>query len=225
MDTINEAFQAVKREDFLPPAMVEQAQYDVALPIGYGQTNSQPCTVRSMLEWLEPQEGNKVLDVGSGSGWTTALLARIVGKKGRVYAVERIPELVEFGRKNCETARIIEPSEKNETTKFNVNKGQSLETNKMLHNKFSRTNSGNVGEVSFHQAGEVLGLPEEAPFDRILVSASATELPEELLEQLKVGGKMVVPVGYDILEVAKKSQLEIKATTHSGFIFVPLLKS
>lgn len=77
------------------------AGWDVPLPIGYGQTNSQPTTVRLMLEWLDVQPGQKVLDVGSGSGWTSALLAHLVGSDGQVVAVEKIPELVEFGRQNC----------------------------------------------------------------------------------------------------------------------------
>ncbi len=225
MNRIDEAFQSVNRKNFLPPRVAELWEHDAALSIGYGQTNSQPYTVRKMLEWLDVQEGDKVLDIGSGSGWTTALLAHIVSRKGRVYAVERIPELVEFGRNNCIASGIIK-SPLNDKT--NSSKGQTLETGKMLSSKFPGTVPGNVkpedvGVVSFHQAGEEFGLPGEAPFDRILVSASATELPKTLLGQLKVGGKMVVPVNYDILEIAKKSQNDVATTKHSGFIFVPLV--
>ena len=71
------------------------------LPIGFGQTISQPTTVKFMLSWLDAMPGDEVLDIGSGSGWTSALLADIVGPQGIVYAVERIPELVKFGRDNC----------------------------------------------------------------------------------------------------------------------------
>lgn len=98
---IEKAFKAVSRENFLPLGMLDQAARDVPLPIGYGQTNSQPSTVRLMLEWLKVRSGNKVLDVGSGSGWTTALLAHLAGKKGKIIAVERISELVKTGRDNC----------------------------------------------------------------------------------------------------------------------------
>lgn len=102
MDLVDKAFKNTPRENFLPAEVKGLAAQDRPLPIGYGQTNSQPSTVRQMLTWLGAQPGEKVLDVGSGSGWTTALLARIVGPGPGVYAVEAIPELVRFGRKNCE---------------------------------------------------------------------------------------------------------------------------
>jgi len=101
MSKIEEAFKAVPRIDFLRPEEKDQHELDVPLPIGSGQTNSQPSTVRQMLLWLDPQPGDKILDVGSGSGWTTALLAHLVGPTGTIYAVERILELVQFGEENC----------------------------------------------------------------------------------------------------------------------------
>ena len=97
---IIEAFQKIKRVDFLPEDMKDLAELNEALPIGYGQTISQPLVVAFMLEQLEPKEGDKILDIGSGSGWTTALLAEIVGSKGKVIAIDIVPELVEFGEKN-----------------------------------------------------------------------------------------------------------------------------
>jgi protein-L-isoaspartate(D-aspartate) O-methyltransferase len=100
-DSIAAAFHDMPRRNFMPPDETGLAQFDNAWPIGYGQTISQPSTVRMMLEWLKVGQGNAILDVGSGSGWTTALLSQLVGEKGRVYAVEIIPELVEFGRANC----------------------------------------------------------------------------------------------------------------------------
>lgn len=99
---IDKAFSSVSRRDFLPRTQQTYADEDRPLPIGYGQTNSQPSTVKSMLEWLDARRGHKVLDVGSGSGWTSALLAKIVGKRGHVYATEIVPELLDFGRANCE---------------------------------------------------------------------------------------------------------------------------
>ena len=103
-----EAFKKIRREDFLPKDMKDLAELDEALPIGYGQTISQPLVVAFMLEKLEPKEGDKILDIGSGSGWTTALLGEIVGEKGKVIAVEIIPELKEFGEKNVAKYNFIE---------------------------------------------------------------------------------------------------------------------
>lgn len=92
------AFDACPRARHLPPAQVDFAELNQALPIGYGQTNSQPSTVRAMLVALEARPGHRVLDVGSGSAWTTVLLAHLVGPTGRVVGVERVPELVAMGR-------------------------------------------------------------------------------------------------------------------------------
>lgn len=97
---IIEAFSRVDRKDFVPQDFQEYAYGDYPLPIAFEQTISQPTTVAFMLELLQPQQGEKILDIGSGSGWTTALLAFLVGKEGKVFGVERIPELVAFGAKN-----------------------------------------------------------------------------------------------------------------------------
>ncbi len=105
---IIEAFQKIKRIDFLPEDMKDLAELNEALPIGYGQTISQPLVVAFMLEQLQPQSGDKILDIGSGSGWTTALLAEIVKPKGRVLAIEIVPELKEFGEKNVAKYNFIE---------------------------------------------------------------------------------------------------------------------
>jgi len=105
---IIEAFQKIKRVDFLPENIKHLAELNEALPIGYGQTISQPLVVAFMLELLQPQEGEKILDIGSGSGWTTALLAEIVGEKGKVIGIEIVPELVKFGKKNVEKYNFIE---------------------------------------------------------------------------------------------------------------------
>lgn len=100
MDAIAAAFAAQPREDFLPPGLRGRAAYDGPLPLAAGQTNSQPRTVEAMLRLLDPQPGQRVLDVGAGSGWTTALLACLVGPTGEVVGVELEPELVEFGAAN-----------------------------------------------------------------------------------------------------------------------------
>lgn len=116
-ETIIRAFRAIKRVDFLPEDLFSQvggcaeleklAELDDALPIGYGQTISQPAVVAFMLELLQPQKGDKILDVGSGSGWTTALLAEIVAKDGRVFGIEAIKELQEFGERNVSKYNFI----------------------------------------------------------------------------------------------------------------------
>lgn len=97
---IIEAFRQIHRRDFLLDEMKDDYLEDIPLSISYGQTISQPLTVAFMLELLQPEEGDRVLDVGSGSAWTTALLAHIVGEEGRVYAIERIPQLKSFGEEN-----------------------------------------------------------------------------------------------------------------------------
>lgn len=184
-DIVSKAFEAAPRESFLLDELIADAKADKPLPIGYGQTNSQPSTVRSMLEWLEVKPGNKILDIGSGSGWTTALLAHMAGPEGHVVGVELVEELLRFGRNNCERLGIT--------------------------------------NVTFHKAGKQLGWPPDAPYDRILVSASASEFPLELSDQLKPGGKMVVPIVNEIYEITKAGDGELYRTTHTGFIFVPLI--
>jgi len=180
---IIDAFKAVDRKDFVPPHTLEFAYYDEALHIDYDQTISQPTTVAIMLELLQPQKGQQILDVGSGSGWTTALLSFIVGSGGSVIGLEIVPQLVEFGQKNLA--------------------------------KYSFPQSKIV------QAGKALGLPGEL-FDRVLVSAAAKEVPDELIEQLKSGGKMVIPVEYSLMLVEKGSEGRVKQKEIPGFSFVVL---
>jgi protein-L-isoaspartate(D-aspartate) O-methyltransferase len=186
MKSVEEAFIAVKRRDFLLDEVKGRAELDAPLPIGYGQTNSQPFTVQRMLEWLEVEEGQRVLDIGSGSGWTSALLSYLVGENGEVYATEVVPELLEFGRNNCD--------------------------------KLGYKN------ITFFQADKmVLGLPDHALYDRILVSASAEEMPEELFAQLSAPGKLVIPVAETIYEITKDASGNIEKIAHPGFVFVPLI--
>lgn len=104
-DRIINAFRKINRADFLPSDLENNAEADIPLPIGYGQTISQPATVAFMLELLQPKSGDKILDVGSGSGWQTALLCELVKPKGEVLAIERIKELKESGENNIEKYR------------------------------------------------------------------------------------------------------------------------
>lgn len=97
---IIEAFKKIDRAGFVLPELKERAYVNEPLPIGEGQTISQPLTVAFMLELLQPEPGNKIFEIGFGSGWQTTILAYIVSEKGKIYAVERIPEIFRFGRKN-----------------------------------------------------------------------------------------------------------------------------
>jgi protein-L-isoaspartate(D-aspartate) O-methyltransferase len=186
---IIEAFRKIKRVDFLPENLKDLAELNEALPIGYGQTISQPLVVAFMLELLDPKEGEKILDIGSGSGWTTALLAEIVGQKGKVIAIDIIPELVEFGKKNVAKYNFIEK-----------------------------------GIVEFICADGSKGYQKESPFDKILVSATARECYPAWKEQLKVGGKIVTPIGTSIWLFIKRSEKEFEGFEYPGFVFVPLIE-
>ncbi|MBI2607289.1 MAG: protein-L-isoaspartate O-methyltransferase [Candidatus Doudnabacteria bacterium] len=181
---IAQVFKVVDRADFVPISFREEAYFDYPLPIAEEQTISQPSTVLFMLNLLDPKKGEKILDVGSGSGWTTALLAQIVGSRGEVQGVEVVPELVEFGRKN------------------------------LAKYKFK--------QAAISAAGQTVGLPRSAPFDKILVSATAAELPQQLIDQLKVGGVMVTPIGYSVWKIKKISEKETEMEEFPGFAFVPL---
>jgi protein-L-isoaspartate(D-aspartate) O-methyltransferase len=181
---ITDAFVHVDRVDFVNDPTVSDVYADYPLQIGYGQTISQPTTVAMMLEMLSPHKGDKIIDIGSGSGWTTALLSFIVGEKGSVTGVERVESLIKFGSRN-------------------------------LH-KYNFKNSKII------QAGDELGIVGEK-FDRILVSAAADEFPSELTHQLKIGGKLVIPVQNSIFEVTKKENGKLDALEHYGFTFVPLI--
>jgi len=186
---IIEAFLKIKREDFLPEEIKDFAYLDEALSIGYSQTISQPLVVAFMLELLSPQEGEKILDIGSGSGWTTSLLSYLVGDKGKVIGIEKIKELKEFGENNIK--------------KYNfIKKG--------------------VAKVILGDGYQ--GFKEEAPYDKILISASASKIEEEWLKQLKINGKMVLPINNEIIRLEKLSEKEKKMERYPGFVFVPLVK-
>jgi len=189
------AFQKIKRVDFLPEGTKDLAELNEALPIGYGQTISQPLVVAFMLEQLEPKEGDKILDIGSGSGWTTALLAEMVGERGKIIAIDIVPELVEFGRKNIE--------------KYNFIKKRTVEC---------ICADGSKGYPNFTSRPELV-----EGFDKILVSATAKGLTPAWKEQLKVGGRVVVPIGSSIWLFIKKDQKRFEEIEHPGFIFVPLI--
>ncbi|WP_062318624.1 protein-L-isoaspartate O-methyltransferase family protein [Demequina maris] len=188
---VDAAFAAQPRSRFLPAGARYAADVDAPLQIGYGQTNSQPRTVRDMLMLLDVRRAMRVLDVGAGSGWTTALLAELTGPEGSVLGTEIVPELVDFGAGNVAGAGV----------------------------PWARLVAAVPG---------ALGAPDEAPFDRILVSAMAHGLPRELVSQLRPGGVMVVPSDGTMLRVVRgfpprEDVADAEVTEHGSYRFVPLL--
>lgn len=182
-----DAFHICNRRLFVPEELEDEIYGDYPLSIGMGQTISQPTTVAIMLELLNPQAGDKILDIGSGSGWTTALLASAVGNDGFVEGIERIPYLVEYGKKSLNRAHI--------------------------HNASIELADPNV-----------LGKPGHL-YDRILVSASAQNMPTNLTQQLNPGGILVIPVGHSIWRIQKEESGKLSAYELPGFRFVPLITS
>lgn len=195
------AFSKIDRIDFVTEEFKHLAYHDEALPILKGQTISQPYTVAFMLELLDPRPGEKIMDIGAGSGWTTALLAYVVsqnngsehpaaGGKGKVFAFERIPEVCDFGKQNV--------------AKYNFFK---------------------KGVVEWHCKNAAQGLEKEAPFDKILVSARLeNDICLAWKNQLKTGGVIVSPIGNSIIRYVKTKNGNFKKEEFPGFVFVPFVE-
>ena len=209
---IIEAFKKIKREDFVPESLKNEADINAPLPIGYGATISQPLTVAFMMELLQPMPGDKILDIGSGSGWQTALLAYCVshqGKQGKIFAIERIPELLEFGKKNVAKYNFLAPHRTS-----GASSGAGMEK----------------GIVEFICADGSKGYPNIAAcpelvegFDKIIAAASAEDIPIAWKEQLKIGGRLVTPVKSSIWLLIKKGEDKFEQKEFPGFAFVPLI--
>ncbi len=183
-----DAFCKIDRADFIPEESKKYAYEDFPLPIGNGQTISQPQVVAFMLHLLSPREGDNVLDIGFGSGWTTALLAEIV-KNGKVIGIEKIEEVYEFGKKNIEKYGFIED-----------------------------------GVVELFLGDGKRGKKEKGPYDCILISAADKDhnLPSILGDQLKEGGRIVLPINSSIFLFTKEKR-GFKKEEYPGFVFVPLV--
>ncbi|MEX0924185.1 MAG: protein-L-isoaspartate(D-aspartate) O-methyltransferase [Rhodovibrionaceae bacterium] len=180
------AIEKIPRDAFTPPSFRDQAYENIALPIGQGQTLSQPQVVAMMTEALRLNGKHRVLEIGTGSGYQAAVLSRICR---RVYTIERYRELLETAEERFQELR--------------------------LHNVTARLGDG------------ALGWPEAAPFDRIIVTCAASELPEKLFEQLAEGGIMVLPLGassgsQELVRVIKKDGKMLQEDLGS-VRFVPLV--
>jgi protein-L-isoaspartate(D-aspartate) O-methyltransferase len=181
------AMERVPRHEFVDPRYRDQAYEDHPLPINAGQTVSQPYIVALMLEILQLEPSSKVLEIGTGSGYQTAVISEI---SDHVYSIERHPQLAAEARETL---------------------------TRLGHNK-----------VVLHVGDGGQGLPEEAPFDAIVVSAAARQIPEPLFAQLREGGRMIIPVGSheaQELQLVRKREGKSLITLLEGCRFVPLISS
>ena len=185
-ERVLEAMMKVPRHLFMDTSFIKYAYKDQAFPIGCAQTISQPYTVAFQTRLLDVKRHNKVLEVGTGSGYQTAILIELGAK---VYTIERQREL--------------------------FMKAQSF--------------LPSIGyKANFFYGDGYEGQPSYGPFDRILITAGATEIPDKLKFQLTIGGIMVIPLGDSnsqvITRIARNSEEEYEITEHGRFVFVPLLK-
>lgn len=180
-----QAFREVPREVFVSESMKEYAYQDSPLSIGSGQTISQPYIVALMTQLLAVDVGDKVLEIGTGSGYQAAILLNIGAK---VFGVERYPNLAEKAKEKINSL------------------GYSLKMK--------------IGDGT-------LGWSEFAPYDKIVVTAAAPKVPQSLLEQLAVGGRLVIPVGarfsQELTIVEKKEKNDFRSKPVCGCMFVPLI--
>ncbi|MCX5633754.1 MAG: protein-L-isoaspartate O-methyltransferase [Phycisphaerae bacterium] len=191
----------VPREKFIPAECLDGAYFDGPLPIGCGQTISQPYIVALMTQELKVDKNSEVLEIGTGSGYQTAILAKLAKE---VYTIERIEHLA------LNAQRIL--------AEMNI-------TNVKFH-----TGDGTIGwpfdSFDFTQDKSAQGRPEQRQFDRIIITAATPQMPKPLLEQLKTGGIAVVPLGADYVQelvVIEKTVDGLKTKSVCGCRFVKLI--
>src|SRR3989338_6563705 len=181
-------FKEVNREDFIPDNLRNAAYYDAPLPLLRGKTISQPTTVMIMTHALELKQGEQVFEIGTGSGYQSAIIAKIVGPKGKVITTEVVPELVHFAKQNLKKAK--------------------------LTNVFVYEEDGSKG------------MPSEAPFDKIIITAACKEFPKPLIEQLKPNGIIVGPVGdqheQEMVRGVKGKDGHLELEFLGKFLFTPM---
>jgi protein-L-isoaspartate(D-aspartate) O-methyltransferase len=185
--SVLKAMREVPREEFVGEQFYERSYGDYPLPINEGQTISQPYIVAYMAEALELNAADRVLEIGTGSGYAAAVLSRIVKN---VYSVERLSILAESARQRLEL--------------------------------LGYTN------IIVHEGDGTLGWPEHAPYDAIVVTAGAPDVPQPLLEQLATGGRLVIPVGksceaQELVRVRRLSEHDFRSEYLCGVRFVPLI--
>ncbi len=172
----------IDRKRFMPGSE-EMAEIDAPFPIGYGQTISQPSLVVYMTAALRIQRGiSRILEIGTGSGYQTALLAAFAAK---VYTIERVEPLLDATRHRLEEL--------------------------------------GIENVIFRSGDGIEGWPEEAPFDRIIVTASAGVMPKALLDQLQIGGIMILPLGNRLIRIVKTDEESYDEEDLMGVRFVPFV--
>jgi protein-L-isoaspartate(D-aspartate) O-methyltransferase len=176
------AFEKVPRENFILQKYKADAYLDEPLPIGYGQTISQPTTVAIMTQALEPDSGQKILEIGTGSGYQAAILSELTGPKGKVYTLERIKDLALFAKKNLKDYKNVLP----------------------IH------------------ADGTKGYAKAALYDRIIVTAAASELPMTIFKQLKEKGILVIPIEDHLFKITKQKSKPVMEDL-GLFAFVPLI--
>jgi len=184
---VEKAFLEVPREVFIPENLSEYAYVDTPLEIGNGQTISAPHMIAIMCEGLYLKKGQKILEIGAGSGYHAAIVSKIIGNKGHIYTIERHKSLADNAKESLKKANI-----KNVTVE--------------------------VGDGS-------CGLSEFKPYDRIYVTCAAPDVPPPLIDQLKDGGKLMLPVGDRIcdLKLIEKKDKKINIKSLGGCAFVPLV--
>ena len=217
---IIEAFQNVDRKDFIPENFKEKSYLNEALSIGFDQTISQPLVVAFMLELLDLKIGERVLEIGTGSGWKTALMAYIL-----THMKREIEQKAEFSGNEDKTHKEIITQNELVSISYSVISVERIEDLQ----KFAKEN---LAKYEFEKQGIIrlvlgdgsLGCKEFEPYDKIISAAASDEVPSAWFEQLKIGGKIIAPVKNSIVVVEKKSKDNYDKKEYFGFSFVPLVK-
>ncbi len=234
-----EAFRKVPRENFVPSEYKKYSYIDEPLQIGHDQTISQPYTVAIITEALDAKEGNKILKIGTGSGYQSAILSQLIGSSGQIITIERIPELYEFAKNNLRKYKNVRTVLSDGTLGYR-NNIRSERTQKEMRLIFKEQNSLRCRRM-FRSSGtrrepldsssinlknkelEITTWVSSPVFDRIIVTAAAPDIPKPLTDQLKPDGKMIIVVKNEMVLIEKNDISYLKRTSLGAFRFVPLI--